>query len=299
MACSGCVQTCQCLVQGGTNTVVTGTGSVSNPYVVSAPSAVLTSDSRLSDARTPTAHAASHLAGGADAITWASVHGSGLLSARPAAGSTNAGYLYFAEDSGVLYRSNGTTWSAISASADPERLMNGGILTMRRSAVDSGGYSPLTNGVAYFTYFTAPLGISINTLRNLFHFPASATNPSLLKFGLYSVDTTTDTLTRLAVTGDVSAAVNALAPNAAGGSYNASLTTTASLVAGSRYAFAALETGSTVPVELIGHDVGLTVVSDLGPRMTAAVTGQTDLVASYAVGSLTAQRYQFLAGLLT
>jgi hypothetical protein len=46
-----------------------------------------------------------------------SVHAAGLLSARPAAGPTNNGYLYFATDDsgGTLYRSNGSGWVKASA----------------------------------------------------------------------------------------------------------------------------------------------------------------------------------------
>ena len=73
-------------------------------------------DSRLSDARTPTAHASTHAAGGSDALAWTTIIGSGLDASKPAAGSTNSGYLYFSTDvtGGTLYRSNGSAWSAVA-----------------------------------------------------------------------------------------------------------------------------------------------------------------------------------------
>jgi len=37
------------------------------------------------------------------------VHAAGLLSARPVAAASNAGYLYFATDTDAMYRSDGTT----------------------------------------------------------------------------------------------------------------------------------------------------------------------------------------------
>lgn len=73
-------------------------------------------DSRLSDARTPTAHQSTHASGGSDALPWGTIHGSGLASARPAAASTNSGYLYLATDTngGTLYRSTGAAWVQVA-----------------------------------------------------------------------------------------------------------------------------------------------------------------------------------------
>lgn len=64
----------------------------------------------------PIAHAASHLGGGSDAISWGTIHQYGTLAARPAAASSNTGYLYFATDDqgGTLYRSSGSTWNQIA-----------------------------------------------------------------------------------------------------------------------------------------------------------------------------------------
>lgn len=75
----------------------------------------------------PTAHAAAHLAGGADAIAWTTVHGAGTLAARPTAGSTNAGYIYFATDvnSGTLYRSDGAAWTKAALGATETPSMTG------------------------------------------------------------------------------------------------------------------------------------------------------------------------------
>lgn len=57
-------------------------------------------------------HAATHVAGAADALPWTTINGLGTLAARPAASSTNGGYIYFATDAtgGTLYRSNGSAW---------------------------------------------------------------------------------------------------------------------------------------------------------------------------------------------
>lgn len=56
------------------------------------------------------AHASTHLPGGADALPWTTIHGEDNLANRPSAGAPNAGYLFRATDSGIIYRSSGTEW---------------------------------------------------------------------------------------------------------------------------------------------------------------------------------------------
>lgn len=83
----------------------------------------------------PSAHAGSHLGDGSDAIAWTTVHGSGVLSARPAAATANAGYLYLATDvdGGTLYRSTGSAWVQVStgvsfATVHPAVVMSSTVL---------------------------------------------------------------------------------------------------------------------------------------------------------------------------
>ncbi len=78
---------------------------------------VNTTDSRLSDSRTPKTHASTHLPGGNDAIAWGDyIVRSGALASRPAASSTLNGVLYIATDQsgGTMYRCNGTTWVQVA-----------------------------------------------------------------------------------------------------------------------------------------------------------------------------------------
>lgn len=64
----------------------------------------------------PQLHASTHLAGGTDALSWTAILGRDVVANRPAAGATNAGYLYFATDvaGGTWYQSDGATWNANS-----------------------------------------------------------------------------------------------------------------------------------------------------------------------------------------
>ena len=70
----------------------------------------LTGDSRMSNSRTPTAHASTHAPGGTDAVAFDL--GVGLMSARPTAAATNLGLRYVATDvaGGTEYRSSGSAW---------------------------------------------------------------------------------------------------------------------------------------------------------------------------------------------
>jgi hypothetical protein len=63
------------------------------------------------------AHASAHESGGADALSWSTIHGRGTTAAKPAAAAGNAGYLYFDTDLGKLQRSNGTAWEDMSEAA--------------------------------------------------------------------------------------------------------------------------------------------------------------------------------------
>lgn len=59
-------------------------------------------------------HQATHRAGGTDALPWTTIIGRGLLSARPAAAASNAGYLYDATDTHQLFRSTGSVWEVVA-----------------------------------------------------------------------------------------------------------------------------------------------------------------------------------------
>ncbi|MCC7375778.1 MAG: hypothetical protein IT581_14060 [Verrucomicrobiales bacterium] len=56
------------------------------------------------------AHGSLHGPGGTDALPWTSIHGIGATTNRPAASSTNAGFIYLNTTTGGLQRSDGTNW---------------------------------------------------------------------------------------------------------------------------------------------------------------------------------------------
>jgi hypothetical protein len=80
--------------------------------------AVVTADSRLSDARTPTAHASTHIPGGTDVLTFSAFSGQG--SSLPGSLTLYPAGSLFAVGAAapyLIYRSNGTSWDQLGASA--------------------------------------------------------------------------------------------------------------------------------------------------------------------------------------
>lgn len=93
------------------------------------------------------AHQSTHAPGGADALPWVSIHGYGNAASRPAASSSNVGYLYANTDTQTLQRSNGTTWDDISTSSSGgtstnwsfENLYIGNLIVTNAIPITSGG----------------------------------------------------------------------------------------------------------------------------------------------------------------
>lgn len=107
-------------------------------------------DARLSDARTPVAHASTHQWGGTDVLPWGTIHGRGTLAARPAA-STAGGYLYTATDvdGGTLYRSNSVSWDQIAPGLSTIPLRNAS-MTALFSGKNNGSLTAITmNSIAW------------------------------------------------------------------------------------------------------------------------------------------------------
>jgi hypothetical protein len=97
-------------------------------------------------------HASVHAPGGTDALPWTTINGYGTLAGRPAAAATNAGYTYYATDTAIIYRSNGTTWDSESASnsAIASAINLSGTLAARPAAAA---------GNAGFYYYASDVGI--------------------------------------------------------------------------------------------------------------------------------------------
>jgi len=76
----------------------------------------------------------------------ASIHRAGLASAKPAASTVLAGTLYFSTDSGVLERSDGTSWAAYSGAGGQAPSLAAGELLGRGSDSGDGVPEAITTG---------------------------------------------------------------------------------------------------------------------------------------------------------
>lgn len=201
--------------------------------------------------------------------------------AIPSASAT-ARYEDLVEVESVEWNSYATT----AALADLESRLGGtsavsaGDTTVPRNAplVDT---VPTVSGTLLLSYFTASRSEEINRVAVVVGDTGAGATPTLVRLGLYSVDASTGALTLVT---SASSDTGALDTSATVISWQV---TAYDVVAEQRYAVGLLVvTGAATPT-MVG------VVSDLpgselavAPRMTATVSGQTDLPASIETASL-------------
>lgn len=109
-----------------------------------------------------------HLPGGPDELAWAtSINMAGTAANRPAAGPTNKGSFYFATDTTTLSRSDGSTWTTVSAPGagytDEQAQDAVGTILTDSASVDF-TYNDATPSV---TAAVLPAGVDHNSLANL------------------------------------------------------------------------------------------------------------------------------------
>jgi len=169
--------------------------------------------------------------------------------------------------------------TAATARSDTLGLLEKAIETLPRWAAVSASIS-MGSGVVRFGYFTARRTETVTKLRLTCTTAAGAT-PSLVRFGLYSVDSSTGNLTQVGQT-----ASDTTIFAAAGNYYERALTSSATLVEGQRYAVAAIVVTAASAPNVSGMIGGAAAEMAQSPRLCAALTAQSDLSASYTAGSL-------------
>lgn len=149
----------------------------------------------------------------------------------------------------------------------------------------------LTSGTAMFTYFTPTRRMTVGNIVTFIRGTAAAT-VTTSKVGLYTVAANGD-LTCIArsanTTGLWTPATPAVAtaPIADDGAASPGAISTVEISPAQRYAIGLLFVGTTAPQPGISN-VGGGTLNALAPRLAAAVSAQTDLLSSYASGSLSA-----------
>jgi hypothetical protein len=166
--------------------------------------------------------------------------------------------------------------AALAASATPRFTT-----IMRESAQ---GSSTLTAGTAYFGGFTPSVTATVNTLFVQSRGTA-ATTTTLARMGLFTADSagSLTLVARSASNTSLCSATFTAYPEALAttGGYPASYT----LLAGSRYAIGIVFVGSTVSPQVYSS-ASLGTTNAWLPTLAMSITAQTDLLTSYAIGSL-------------
>jgi hypothetical protein len=221
--------------------------------------AVITTDSRLSDSRTPNSHASTHAIGGADALSASTTSTAGLVQLNDSTTSTST--------------STAATANAVKVAIDRVRESLNytssvlDVVPRQQTMVGTAAAS----GTCYFSFFTPSANMTISQIS----FAVGAANSSGLtaaRFGLYTFDGTTATLVARTASDttifNTANAVNTRSFATAGG-YPA----TYDLVAGQRYACGLWMTGTTV-----GSPTSVSAISALyalTPRINGIVPNQT------------------------
>lgn len=223
-------------------------------------------------------HASTHGAAGADPVTIATSQITGLAAVATSGSAADLG-------SGTL----------------PDARLSGNVITAATLSAQQHGsatsldvmsrwfnQTPTTNtaGTVSWTFFSSPYSFTASQIS--YACGTAATGITLARFGLYTVDSAgaVTLVARTASDTSIFATLNTL--------YTRSFSTTGgypstySLVAGTRYAIAFLVTGSTGGL-ITGTTVGNNQAMSFSPRLTANLTGQTDLPTSVASGGYSSQ----------
>lgn len=163
-------------------------------------------------------------------------------------------------------------------------LLTNGEASITRNAPLSGvAYG--TSGTVLLTYRRALKTETVTKLSMASGTAAGAT-PTLVKFGVYSVNESTGDLTRVAITANDTATFSA-----ANTAYELALTSSWTKTKGTLYAYAVLVVSSASLPTIVGNShfssTPVNAILALSPRLTAAAASQTDLPTTLTAASLT------------
>lgn len=171
-----------------------------------------------------------------------------------------------------------TTGALVVTDGVSQRLTSGEEVLPRLTVASS---AALADGTMRLSYFTARKTEAITQMRMGSGNTAAGATPTLARFGVYSEDATTGDLTLLAAIASDTALFAATSTQ-----YTRTLTSTFNKVAGTRYAVGVLmKSGAAFP-SIAGVVTTSSSDAALAPRLSAALTGQTDLPATVTAASL-------------
>jgi hypothetical protein len=229
----------------------------------------------------------------ADTLTDGTTNKAFLATERTKLAGIATGATANSSDATLLARGNHTGTQLAATISDllsdiPLELASGEP-TMPR--LNASGNVTMPNGNFRVAFFTARKTETVTQVRTVTNSQGQV-GATLLRIGVYSVDAS-DNLTLIAST-----AHDATLWAAASTAYTKALSASFSKVRGTRYAIGAIEVGTSQAANLIG-DISLSgAETAVLPHICAVMTGQTDLPASVAVGSLVASGTALYAVLL-
>lgn len=234
---------------------------------------VLTTDSRLSNARTPTTHASTHAAAGSDPLSLAASQISGLATVAT---------------SGSAADLSGTLADARLSSNVPllPRLLLGwskpsGVIDVVNRENTNNNALTVVSGTAMYVMFT-PLVTTTVSQITFFSGNVAASGLTLARFGLFTFTETSSTTSAVLVARTASDTTLFTSTST---SWSRSLDTasgfpaTYTLVAGTRYAVGLVTVGTGTMPQYSGKAVPAGI-SPLTPRTVAQIASQTDLPTS-------------------
>ena len=219
---------------------------------------------------------------GAHRLLNLSVDGSTAFSVDDTGQATALGGYDFGSGDTVLTRASagrvqvGSTTIADFVDA-PTELTSGSATIRRRDVINSTGLG-LGSGSMRLSYFTPRTSATIASIRTIVGTTATAT-PTLNRIGLYTVDGSGNLTLVASTTHDASLW------SATSTRYTKALSSSYAITRGTRYAVGVLSVGSTAP-SLLGYAATHSDELAEAPRLSASLSGQTDLPASVTVGSL-------------
>lgn len=195
-------------------------------------------------------------------------------------------------DGTVLVDTGNTAfWVRVSGIWCPQFLMGtnatAGDETMPRDAISVSG-AQIATGQLRLAYFTAKRSETITQIITPCGGNVSGT-PTLIRYGLYSVASNGD-LTLVASTASDTSLLAV-----AGTDYPKALSTNYDKVAGQRYALGVIQVGAT-NVSVLGQSTSNSATLNArSPRVSALLSGQTDLPSTIATGSLSTSSLRLYA----
>lgn len=175
-----------------------------------------------------------------------------------------------------------------------QNLLTTGEETLSREMADSTAVSSSTSGSLRLTYFTARKSETITQVRLYSGGTAAGATPTLCRIGLYTV-AANGSLTALVASTTNDTALFAAANTA----YTKSWSSSYAKVAGQRYALGVLVVSGAAMPTFLGRVLGSAAeASTIAPILSASVSGQSDLPASVALGSLGTSGNRIYAALL-